>query len=83
MRERLVLMQKFDDYVRDTSLVHSSRHIERLKHTSVIYGLIDAAEENQLNQQCYNEIMQIYHGINRKEIWAMKSESRLLKLKTF
>jgi hypothetical protein len=27
-----------------------------------------------LNQKCYNEIMQIYAGIGRKEIWAIKSE---------
>jgi hypothetical protein len=74
MRDRMLLMQKFDDYVRESSSIFNAHHIERLKHSSVIYGLSVAAEENQLNQQCYNEIMQIYHGINRKEIWAMKSE---------
>lgn len=75
MRDRMLLMQKFDDYIRETSSVLNTHYTERLKHSSVIYGLIVAAEENQLNQQCYNEIMQIYHGINRKEIWAMKGES--------
>lgn len=74
MRDRMVLVQqKFDDYLREASSVLNV-HTERLKHSSVIYGLIVAAEENQLNQRCYNEIQQIMHGINRKEIWAMKSE---------
>lgn len=74
-RDRVLLLQKFDDYIRETSSVLlNSHHSERMKHSSVIYGLVVAAEENQLNQQCYNEIMQIYHGINRKAIWAMKSE---------
>lgn len=81
MRDRMMLMQKFDDYIRETSSVLNSHHTERLKHSSVIYGLIVTAEENQLNQQCYNEIMQIYHGINRKEIWAMKSEFETIQKK--
>lgn len=81
MRDRMLLMQNFDGFVRDTSANLNSRHIDRLKHSSVIYGLIEAVEENQLNQQCYKEIAQIYHGINRKEIWAMKSESGLLEIK--
>lgn len=80
VRDRMLLSQKFDDYLRESSSVLSSHHTERLKHSSVLYGLSVAAEENQLNQRCYNEIMQIYHGINRKEIWAMKSE---LRKKTF
>lgn len=71
-------MQKFDDYIRDTNSFLHAQHTERLKHSSVIYGLIVTAEENHLNQQCYREIMQIYHGINRKEIWAMKSESVII-----
>jgi hypothetical protein len=74
MRDRMVLVQqKFDDYLREASSVLNV-HTERLKHTSFVYGLIVAAEENQLNQRCYNEIQQIMQGINRKEIWAMKSE---------
>lgn len=80
MRDQMFLVQKFDDYLRETSLISNGHHLERLKHSSIIYGLIVAAEENQLNQQCFNEIMQIYQGINRKEIWAMKSE---LKKKVF
>lgn len=79
MRDRMLLVQKFDDYLRESSSVINAQYTERLKHSSVIYGLTLSAEENQLNQQCYNEIMQIYHGINRKEIWAMKSEFRDFK----
>jgi hypothetical protein len=75
MRDRMVLVQqKFDDYLRESSSVLNAHHTERLKHSSVIYGLIVAAEENQLSQRCFNEIQQIMHAINRKEIWAMKSE---------
>lgn len=76
MRDRMLLVQKFDEYVRESSSMLNSHHTERLKHSSLLYGLTVVAEENQLNQRCYNEIMQIYHGINRKEIWAMKSESK-------
>lgn len=74
MHSRIRLVQKLDDFARETDSILTAYHTERLKHSSVIYGLIVTAEENQLNQKCYNEIMQIYHGINRKEIWAMKSE---------
>lgn len=75
MRDRMILIEKkFDDYLRESSSILNVHHTERLKHSSVIYGLIVAAEENQLNQRCFNEIQQIMHAINRKEIWAMKSE---------
>ena len=74
MRDRTVLVQqKFDNFLRESTVLNI-HHTERLKHSSVIYGLIVTAEENQLNQQCYNEFQQIMHGIKRKEIWAMKSE---------
>ena len=74
MLSRIRLVQKLDNYDRETYSILKAYHTERLKHSSIIYGLIVTAEENQLNQKCYNEIMQIYHGINRKEIWAMKSK---------
>jgi hypothetical protein len=77
VRDQMVLVQKLDDYIKhQSSSLKFSAEIDRLKHSSIIYALILIAEENQLNQQCYNEIMQIYDGINRKEIWAMKSEFR-------
>lgn len=69
----LVIVKKIDSYLNEPSSIYSS-YVERLKHTSILYGLVKLAEENELNQKCYNEIMQINDGINRKEIWAMKSK---------
>lgn len=57
------------DYMKE-----SSTQSDRLKHISILYGIILLAQENELNQRCYNEIMQIYEGINHKEIWAIKGE---------
>lgn len=54
----------------------SADYNERLKHSSLIYGIITFAEEAKLNQQCYDEIMQIFHGFDRKDVWTMKSELR-------
>ncbi|XP_055629857.1 nose resistant to fluoxetine protein 6-like [Toxorhynchites rutilus septentrionalis] len=48
------------------------RQKEVLKHTSVIYGLISIAEREELSEQCYDELQQIYEGIQQKEIWALK-----------
>lgn len=76
MRNRIDRAQKFNDYIGVINFTFNAHHTRRLKHTSVVYGLIVSAKENQMNQQCYNEIMQIYHGINLKEVWAMKSELR-------
>ena len=48
------------------------RSKEILKHTSVIYGLISIAEPDELSERCYDELQQIYEGIQQKEIWALK-----------
>ncbi|XP_053687195.1 nose resistant to fluoxetine protein 6-like [Sabethes cyaneus] len=48
------------------------RQKEILKHTSVIYGLISIAERDELSEQCYGELQQIFEGIQQKEIWALK-----------
>ena len=61
------------DYVQESNLYFNGYN-DRLKHISILYGIILAAQENELNQRCYNEIMQIYDGINHKEIWAIKGE---------
>ncbi|XP_053664440.1 nose resistant to fluoxetine protein 6 [Anopheles marshallii] len=45
---------------------------EVLKHTSVLYGLISIAERDELSERCYRELQRVYHGIQQKEIWAMK-----------
>lgn len=69
----VVIVKKIDSYLNQPSSIYNS-HNERLKHTSILYGIVLLAQENELNQKCYNDIMQIYDGINRKEIWAMKSK---------
>uniref|UniRef100_A0A182UED3 Uncharacterized protein n=1 Tax=Anopheles melas TaxID=34690 RepID=A0A182UED3_9DIPT len=45
---------------------------EVLKHTSVLYGLISVAERDELSERCFRELQRVYHGIQQKEIWAMK-----------
>lgn len=62
------------DYVQESTSFYNAYN-DRLKHMSILYGIILIAQENELNQRCYNEIMQIYDGINHKEIWAIKGES--------
>lgn len=73
--DHMVLVHKFDEYFRENISESKTFEInERLKYSSIIYGLLLTASENQLNQKCYNELMQIFSGINKKEVWAMKSE---------
>lgn len=81
-RDHLLLVHKFD--VRSSSSFAADDHPYRyrLKHSSFVYGLLVTASENQLNQKCHKEIMQIYHGINRKDVWAMKSEFECRQLLT-
>lgn len=83
MHDMMQRVPNSDSNIRDKKSYMSSQYTERLKHSSIIYGLIVNANEDQLNLQCFNEIMQIYHGINRKEIWAMKSEFRNYYRKAF
>lgn len=74
-RDHLLLVQKFD--VRSSSIyngMNDNAYRSRLKHSSVIYGLLTTASENQLNQKCHKEITRILHGIHKREVWAMKSE---------
>lgn len=61
------------DYVQESKSLYSAYN-DRLKHMSILYGIIMIAQENELNQRCYKEIMQIYNGINHKEVWAIKGE---------
>ncbi|XP_055608039.1 uncharacterized protein LOC129755528 [Uranotaenia lowii] len=59
----------------DRLIVGSNRALrqqEILRHTSVVYGLISMAEPEELSQRCYDQMQQIYEGIQQKEIWAMK-----------
>lgn len=45
---------------------------DRLASSSIIYGLLSVAAQKGEKGQCCNELNQIYEGIQRKEIWAMK-----------
>ncbi|XP_052873848.1 nose resistant to fluoxetine protein 6-like [Anopheles cruzii] len=45
---------------------------EVLKHTSVLYGLLSITERDGVSERCYRELQRVYHGIQQKEIWAMK-----------
>jgi hypothetical protein len=74
MRDRhVVIVKPIDNYLSDSNS-RKSTYSDRLKYSSILYGIVLLAQENELNQKCYNEIMQIYDGITRKEIWAIKSE---------
>lgn len=47
-------------------------HSDRLAGSSIIYGLLSVAALKGERGQCFSELNQIYEGIQRKEIWAMK-----------
>ncbi|XP_055322371.1 O-acyltransferase like protein-like [Sitodiplosis mosellana] len=52
----------------------SYKEYDRLKSTSILYGVVKtAAQRSQANDICYRELNQIYDGIHRKEIWAIKA----------
>ncbi|XP_050094113.1 nose resistant to fluoxetine protein 6-like [Anopheles aquasalis] len=57
-------------------LVYGSKRVvqkaEVLRQTSVLYGLISIAERDAMSARCYRELQRVYHGIQQKEIWAMK-----------
>lgn len=50
------------------------KEYDQLKTMSILYGVVKLATERQLNTQCYRELNQIYDGIHRKEIWAIKGK---------
>lgn len=51
---------------------------DRLASSSIIYGLLSVAAQKGERGQCYSELNQIYEGIQRKEIWAMKGTKLIL-----
>ncbi|XP_050073832.1 nose resistant to fluoxetine protein 6-like [Anopheles maculipalpis] len=65
-----------DEEAVDAALEYGGKKVvlkaEVLKHTSVLYGLISIAERDELSERCYRELQRVYHGIQQKEIWAMK-----------
>ena len=74
IQDQIVLAKTINNYLHNVGSSGKSFNTERLKHSSVLYGLVMNAEKHQLNHQCFSEMMQIYEGINKKEIWAIKSE---------
>lgn len=50
---------------------------DRLISSSIIYGLLSLAAQKGDGGQCFSELNQIYEGIQRKEIWAVKGTNRL------
>lgn len=54
----------------------SYKEYDRLKSTSILYGVVKiAAQRSQAEtatDKCYRELNQVYDGIHRKEIWAIK-----------
>lgn len=50
----------------------SFKEYDRLKSTSILYGVVKIATARQQANKCYRELNQIYDGIHRKEIWAIK-----------
>lgn len=52
----------------------SYKEYDQLKTMSILYGVAKMASERQPSTQCYNELNQIYDGIHRKEIWAIKGK---------
>lgn len=53
---------------------HSSKLTKnRFISSSVIYGLLTLVVNKTQHSKCYEDLEQLHEGINRKEIWAMKS----------
>ncbi|XP_055312462.1 O-acyltransferase like protein-like [Sitodiplosis mosellana] len=60
--------------IEPTEFVASHNEFDRLKSTSILYGVVDIASNRpQATHQCHRELKQIYDGIHRKEIWAIKA----------
>ncbi|XP_055307399.1 uncharacterized protein LOC129571608, partial [Sitodiplosis mosellana] len=60
--------------IEPTELVTSHNEFDRLKSISILYGIVDIASKRpQATSQCHRELNQIYDGIHRKEIWAIKA----------
>lgn len=53
-------------------IVPSYTEYDKLKSTSILYGVVKIASQRTHENQCYRELNKIYDGIHRKEIWAIK-----------
>lgn len=56
------------------AIAPSYKEYDRLKSTSILYGIVKIASERPQVNKCYRELQQIYDGIHRKEIWAIKGK---------
>lgn len=45
-----------------------------LGSASVLYGLLGQSQPVKSSAQCHNQLMAIYEGIHRRDVWAMKSK---------
>lgn len=43
-----------------------------LKHSSVLYGLIAAATNNEVSDVCFKQLQGVRKGIHDRNIWAIK-----------
>lgn len=50
----------------------SFKDYDRLKSTSILYGVVKTASQRPQTNKCSRELGLIYNGIHRKEIWAIK-----------
>lgn len=56
------------------AIAPSYKEYDRLKSTSILYGIVKIASDRPQVNKCYRELHQIYDGIHRKEIWAIKGK---------
>lgn len=54
----------------------SFKEYDRLKSTSILYGVAQIATQWPQQTKCSRELNQIYNGIHRKEIWAIKGMNK-------
>lgn len=52
----------------------SYKEYDRLKSTSILYGVVKIASQRPQTSKCYRELNHIYDSIHRKEIWAIKGK---------
>lgn len=52
----------------------SYKEYDQLKTNSILYGVVKIAMDQSQQNQCYKQLNQLYDGIHRKEIWAIKGK---------
>ena len=48
--------------------------VAEYKQLSLLYGLTVAVDQTEVNSVCEKELHILQHGINEKEIWAVKGK---------